>query len=142
MLKMQKFKEVFLLRVNSNDVQLTVNVNIQYELVVSMEIQEIKKKKVLLQQSSSSRTACKDFQNSLSLFIGCYHQSLPAGLPDYILYPHRPDVDKFLLVCQHLHVHVKGSIQKDHLCVRSCFSNSVHMSFFVFVKLGWFCDRG
>ena len=42
-----------------------------------------------------------DFPDTLSPFV--YYPSLPAGLLDYILCPHR--VDKFLLVIQHLHVH-------------------------------------
>ena len=44
-----------------------------------------------------------------------YPPSLPAGLGDYTPCPYRAVVDKFLLVGQHLHVHVKGSIRKRHL---------------------------
>ena len=36
----------------------------------------------------------------------CPYPSLPVGFPDYILYSHRADIDRFLLVDQHLHLHV------------------------------------
>ena len=42
---------------------------------------------------------------SLSLSIHPYYPSLPAVLND-TLYPHRTDVNKFLLVDQYWHVHV------------------------------------
>ena len=41
---------------------------------------------------------------SLSLSLSLtnpYCSSLPADLPNYVLCPHRTDVDKFLLVNQH-----------------------------------------
>ena len=47
---------------------------------------------------------------TLSLVICLYHSSLPTCLQDYILYPYRAVVDKFLLVVQHLDVRVKESI--------------------------------
>ena len=43
---------------------------------------------------------------SLPLSICPYHTSLSVGLPNYILYQHRTDVDKFFLVGQHCHVHM------------------------------------
>ena len=63
-------------------------------------------------------------QISQALSIHLYHPLLPAGLPNYILCPHRTYVDKFLLVDQQWHVHVKGSI-KCLLWARHCFSSSV-----------------
>ena len=69
----------------------------------------------------------------LSLAICSYHPSLPAGLLDYILCPYRVVADKFLLVCQHLHVCVKGSIEEHCLWVCPYFSSSVpHVSFILF----------
>ena len=59
---------------------------------------------------SSGWAASADFPYSLT--IHRYHPSLPAGLPDYILYPYRTTVGRFLLVSQHWHVHVKGSIRE------------------------------
>ena len=68
--------------------------------------------------SSSSRSVGADFPDSLSLSLSIYlsicsyHPSLPAGLPDYILYPHRAVVDKFLLVDQYCHVHWRTLLYK------------------------------
>ena len=56
-----------------------------------------------------------------SLFL-C-HPSLPAGLPNYTLCPHRAVVGKFLLVSQNLPV--KGSIGERHSWARPCFSSCV-----------------
>ena len=62
--------------------------------------------------------------------------SLPAGLLDYLLCPYQAVVDKFLLVSQHLHIHVKGSIGERCLWVCPYFSDSVlHV---LFVLFGWF----
>ena len=47
---------------------------------------------------------------SVSLAICLYHPSLPVGLLDYIQFPYRAIVHKFLLVVQQLHVRVKGGI--------------------------------
>ena len=47
---------------------------------------------------SSSCTDTIDFPNFLSLSVHPYHQPHLAGLPNYILCPHRADVNKFLLV--------------------------------------------
>ena len=41
-----------------------------------------------------------------------YHPSFPAGPPNYILCLHRADVNKFLLVSQHWHIHEQGSIEE------------------------------
>ena len=49
----------------------------------------------------------------LTLPIHLENPSLPVGLPDYILYPHKAVVGKFLLVSEHWHIHVKGSIEED-----------------------------
>ena len=87
------------------------------------------------QPSSSSFAASRDFSNSLSLAIHPYHLSFPAGLLDYILCLYRAVVGKFLLVGQHWHIHVKGTIEH-HLWVHPCFSSSVlHVLFILF---GWF----
>ena len=43
------------------------------------------------------------------------HSSHPTGLLNYILCPYRAIIDNFLLVGQHLHVHVKGSIGEHHM---------------------------
>ena len=72
---------------------------------------------------------------SLSLFLRPYHPSSPAVLLNYILCPQRADVDKFLLVGQHWHVHVKGSIEERHLWIRPCFSCSVLPLLFVLRRL-------
>ena len=72
----------------------------------------------------------------LFLSIRPNHPSLPAGLPYYILCPHRAVVSKFLLVGQHLYFHVKGFIRERHLWFRPCFSSSVpHV---LFVLFAWF----
>ena len=83
-----------------------------------------------IESSSTCRTACTDFLDSLSLSLAIrpYHPSLPAGLLDYITCPNRAVVDKFWLLVQHLPVLVKGSIGEGHLWVRPYLSRSVHMS--------------
>ena len=48
-------------------------------------------------------------------------------------------VNKFLLVSQYWHVHVKGSIRERRLWVRPCLSSSVPHA--LFVLLGWFLRR-
>ena len=54
--------------------------------------------------------------NRAAFSIRTYHSPpLPAGLPNYILYPHRAVVSKFLLVGQHWHVHVKESLSEHPL---------------------------
>ena len=50
---------------------------------------------------------------SLSPTIRLYHPSLPVGPPNYIQYPHRTDINKFLLVG-----HVLWSIEERLLLVR------------------------
>ena len=52
---------------------------------------------------------------TLSLSIRPYCPSLPAGLSNYSLYPHRTDINKFLLMGQYWHVHVKESIEERHM---------------------------
>ena len=75
----------------------------------------------------------KTFQ---TLFIRPYHPSFHAGLPDYILSPHRSVGGKFLLIDQHWHVHINGPVGEHPLWVCPCFSSSVlHV---LFVLLGWF----
>ena len=69
-----------------------------------------------------------------SLLISLYHPLLPAGPPDYILYPYRVVVGKFLMIGQRWHVHVKGSIGERHLRVRPCFSNKCPTCL---VRLSW-----
>ena len=49
---------------------------------------------------------------SLTLFL---YPSVLAGLPNYILCPHRANVNKFLLVNQHWHDKLKESIGERHL---------------------------
>ena len=64
-----------------------------------------------ISSSSSSLLCCAtstDSPNSLLLFVSIIHL-------DCILCPYTAVVDKFLLVSQHLHVHVKGSIGKRYL---------------------------
>ena len=71
-----------------------------------------------------------------TLSIHPYYPSLPAGLPNYTLCPHRANVNKFLLVGQHWHVHELGSTEERHSWVGLCFSGSVpHV---LFVLHGWF----
>ena len=48
----------------------------------------------------------------VTLSIRPYHPSLSADLSNYILCPHRADVNKFLLVSQHWHIHVYVSIEQ------------------------------
>ena len=85
--------------------------------------------------SSSYRTDSMDFSDTLSPSILIIHCP-PAVLPNYILYPHRADVNRFLLVSQHWLIHVLGSIEEHHSWVFPCFSSSVlHV---LFVLLGWF----
>ena len=52
---------------------------------------------------------------TISLTIRFYLPSFFAGPLDYTLYPYRTDVDRFLLVVQHLHVRVKRSLRERHL---------------------------
>ena len=67
-----------------------------------------------ISSSSSCPVVSTDFPDSLSfslsLNICLYHPSLLAGPLDYIPYPNRAVVERFLLVIQHLHVRVEGSI--------------------------------
>ena len=73
----------------------------------------------------------------ISLSTSPYHQSVTI-LPNYILCPYRANVNKFLLVSQHWHVHAEGS--KLHLWVRPGFFRSfLHI---LFVLLGWFVEMG
>ena len=72
--------------------------------------------------SSSSCRVCSHGFPKLSLFIRLYHTSLPAGLPGYILCT--AVVDRFLLVVQHLQVHVKKSTREHRLWVHPCSSSS------------------
>ena len=50
-----------------------------------------------------------------SLSLCPYHSSLPAGLPNYILCWHRVEVNKFLPISKHWHIHVKRSIGEGRL---------------------------
>ena len=59
------------------------------------------------------------------------HSSPPAGLLDYIPYPHIVAVCKFELVVQLLHGHMWGSIGVHQLWARPCFSSSVPRVWFV-----------
>ena len=59
---------------------------------------------------------------SLSSFVSIIHLT---DFPDYILCLYTDVVDKFLLVVQHLHVHVNGSIGKCRLWVCLYTSSSV-----------------
>ena len=63
-------------------------------------------------------------QISLTLAICRYYPSPSAALPDYILYPYRAVVGRFLLVGKHWHV-----MWGRHLWVRPCFSNSCPVYF-------------
>ena len=47
---------------------------------------------------------------SIYIYIYPYHPLLTPDLLNYILCPHRTVVGKFLMVDQHWHVHVKGSM--------------------------------
>ena len=80
--------------------------------------------------SLSCHAANLDFHDSLSTLV--YYPSLPAGLLDYFLYPYRTVVDKFLLVSQHLHIRVSGSIREHCLWVCLYFSSCVPHVLFVF----------
>ena len=89
--------------------------------------------------TSLSHTACTDFSLCLSLSfslllsIHLYHLSLPIGIQDYILCPHRPVVCKFLLVSGNWHVHDKVSIGERHLLVHPSFYSTVlHVLFVLF----------
>ena len=62
----------------------------------------------------SCHDASTDFPDYLQPF-SLYLPSLPAGLLKYTMCPYRAVVAKFLLVVQHLHVLVKGPIEKDCL---------------------------
>ena len=86
--------------------------------------------------SPSSITLTAQISQSLPHSIRPYHPLLPAGLPNYILCPHRAEVNKFLLVGQPLQVHILGSIEERLLSFRSCLSSSV--SHVLFVLVGWF----
>ena len=83
---------------------------------------------------SSCYTVSMDFSDSLAIHL--YHPLLLTGLLDFILCPYRVVGDKVLLVDQHLHVHMKGSIGEHHLWDRPYFSRSIlYVLFFLF---GWF----
>ena len=51
------------------------------------------------------------------LSIYTNHWSLLAGLPNYILRPHKVDVNKFLLVNKNCHLQPLGSFDEHHLWV-------------------------
>ena len=53
---------------------------------------------------------------TLSVSICPYHPLLLAGLPNYILCPNGAIENNFLLVCENIHVHVKGSKGYHCLC--------------------------
>ena len=60
---------------------------------------------------------CLTVSLCVSLFICPYHPSLPEGPPDSIWCSHKDDVDNFLLVGQHRHIHVQSSKEWRHLWV-------------------------
>ena len=72
---------------------------------------------------------------TLSFAILVYYALLLDGLLAYILYSYKAVVDKFLLVGQHLHFCLKGSIWKHHLWVHPYISSSVPK--FLFALSGW-----
>ena len=67
----------------------------------------------------------------LSLASSPYCSSLPAGLQDYILYPHIAAVCMFKLVILLLLGHMWGSIGVHYLWARLCFSSSDQRVWFV-----------
>ena len=71
----------------------------------------------------------------LSYITRFFYPLLLTGLLEKILYPYRAVVDKFLLVVQHLQVHVKGSIRECRFWIRAYSSNSV--PYVLFVLFGW-----
>ena len=86
-----------------------------------------------IQSSSSSSSSCRatsiDFLDSF-FPTRLYHPSFPAGFSNYILCTCKV-VGKFLLVCQHWHVHMQVSVGKRHLWIRSFVSSSVPNVLFV-----------
>ena len=92
-----------------------------------------------MQLARISLTLSLSLSLSLSLAMRLYHLSLPVSLLDDILFPYKVVVDKFVLLIQHLHVRLKGSIGECCLWVRPYFSScvlrvsSVFVVFFVFV---------
>ena len=101
---------------------------------ILVTISHLLKTHIYILSSSLCHTASMDFPDSLSPFV--YLPLLPIGLQDYIRYPYRAVVDKFLLVGQHLHVCVKGSIGEYRLWVWPYFASSVpHV---LFVLFWWF----
>ena len=72
---------------------------------------------------------------SLSLTILSYHLSPLAGPLDYVLSPCRAFIEKFLLVSQHLHVCVKGSMENVTyefvLLFQQCPASLVHLIWMV-----------
>ena len=62
---------------------------------------------------------------SLSLSIPLYHPLLLVAHPDCIPCLHKAVVGKFLLVGQHWHVHVMGSIGERYFRFRPYFSSSI-----------------
>ena len=60
-----------------------------------------------------------------SLATSSNRSSLPAGLQDYIPYPHIAALCVFEVVVRLLPGNMWGYIGVNHLCARPCFSNSV-----------------
>ena len=67
-----------------------------------------------LQKLSIPSPSCEIIWISLALSLSLcpYHPSLLVGLPNNILSPQRANVIKSLLIGQHWHVHVLGSIEE------------------------------
>ena len=64
----------------------------------------------------------------------------PSRSSNYIQNPHRVVVIKSLLVIQHWHAHMLGSIEECHLWVHAYFSsNATHV---LFISLEWFFEMG
>ena len=75
-----------------------------------------------------------DFPDSLA--IRFCHPLLPAGLLDDNLCPYRAVVDKFLLVVQHLHVHVKRPIEECQINLNcTSFNLEIGLTFLFFFHL-------
>ena len=84
--------------------------------------------------SSSCHTASTISPLSLSFAIRPYNPSLPIGLLDSILYSYRTNIDKFLWVSQHLHVHVKRVHWRTSII---CSSLHLQQCPACFVRLNW-----
>ena len=88
--------------------------------VSDCDFKKLRMKTAVIPSPSSGHSNSIDFPPSLSLSL-----SSMVGLPNYILSPHRADLDKFWLIDQHWYAFMLGSNEERRLWFRPRFSSSV-----------------